>query len=90
MAASGRRHQKDGVETVASGRWCQEGGIGMAASGGCVGMVASGRWCCTGWERGDGSVGMGAYNLQREEMEPFLLYFEFLLKIHLFHFFQLH
>ncbi len=69
---------EDGDGTVGMGVW------GWELVDGSMGM---GAW---GWERGDGIVGMGAYNLQREEREPFFFYFEFLLKIYLFHFFQLH
>ena len=47
-----------------------------------VGMGSwGGAW---GWDSGDGSTGMGAWG-----WEPFFWYFEILLTIYLFHFFQL-
>ena len=68
------------------GAWGQEhgdGSVGMGVWGwergdGTEGM---GEW---GWEHGDGSMGMGAWG-----WEPFFCYFEILLTIYLFHFFQL-
>ena len=45
------------------------------------GIVEMGAW---GWDSGDGSTGMGAWG-----WEPFFCYFEILLTIYLFHFFQL-
>ncbi len=45
------------------------------------GTVVMGAWGC---DSGDGSMGMGAWG-----WEPFFCYFEILLTIYLFHFFQL-
>ena len=45
------------------------------------GTVVMGAWGC---DSGDGSMGMGAWG-----WEPFFCYFEILLIIYLFHFFQL-
>ena len=77
---------EDGDGTVGMGAWRWElvdGSMGMGAWGwkrgdGIVGM---GAW---GWDSGDGSMVMGVWG-----WEPFFCYFEILLTIYLFHFFQL-